>query len=254
VELVLKDHIKSDRLTDPPILQLLDDSPAAEKLLRGVLEKSPHQAIQAQACLSLAQFIKARANARPPEQAARLTREAEDLFARIVDRYADVKEVAEQAKYELFEIRHLAVGKALPDIKGKDSDDREFKLSDYRGKVVVLTFWAQWCPPCMKMVPHERSLVKRLEGKPFALIGVNRDSSRESLKQCEAKEQITWRSFFDGRDGPISKGHNVKTMPTIYVLDARGVIRYKGVRGEAMDRAVDRLLAELDEGAKPGKQ
>jgi AhpC/TSA family len=96
------------------------------------------------------------------------------------------------------------------------------------------------------MVPHERSLVKRLEGKPFALLGVNRDASRETLKKCEEKHKVTWRSFFDGRDGPISKRYNIKSLPTIYVLDAKGVIRYKGVRGEALDRAVDGLLKERE--------
>ena len=98
----------------------------------------------------------------------------------------------------------------------------------------------------MAMVPHERSLVKRLEGKPFALLGVNLDSSRETLKKCEEKNKITWRSFFDGRGGPISKGYNIKSLPTIYVLDAKGVIRYKGVRSEAMDKAVDGLLRERE--------
>lgn len=106
----------------------------------------------------------------------------------------------------------------------------------------------------MAMVPHERSLVKRLEGKPFALLGVNLDSSRETLKKCEEKNMITWRSFFDGRDGPISKEHNIQALPRIYVLDAEGVIRYKGVRGAAMDRAVGQLLSELDKGMKTGKK
>src|SRR5262249_16850783 len=92
--------------------------------------------------------------------------------------------------------------------------------------------------------------VKRLEGKPFALLGVNLDPSRESLRKTEEKHKITWRSFFDGRDGPITRRHNVRSLPTTYVLDANGVIRYKGVQGEAMDRAVDRLLAELEKEAK----
>jgi hypothetical protein len=106
----------------------------------------------------------------------------------------------------------------------------------------------------MAMVPHERSLVKRLADKPFVLLGVNLDSSRTILKSCEEKNQITWRSFFDGRDGPISKEHNIKGLPTIYVLDARAIIRYKNVRGEAMDRAVDQLLAELDKRLKREKK
>jgi hypothetical protein len=98
----------------------------------------------------------------------------------------------------------------------------------------------------MARVPHERSLVKRLEGKPFALVGVNRNETREGLKRCEEKHGMTWRSFFDGQEGPISKRYNVKFMPTVYVLDARGVIRYKGVKGEALDRAVDELLKKLE--------
>src|SRR3954469_16815900 len=98
------------------------------------------------------------------------------------------------------------------------------------------------------MYPHERSLVKRLEGKPFALLGVNSDKDKEELKKRMAEEKITWRSFWNGpkgTDGPISRAWNVRGWPTIYVLDARGVIRAKGVRGEAMDRAVDDLLAEM---------
>ena len=98
------------------------------------------------------------------------------------------------------------------------------------------------------MYPHERSLVKRLEGKPFALIGVNSDPDKDKLKERMTKEQITWRSFWNGPkgpDGPISHAWNVRGWPTIYVLDAKGTIRFKGVRGEAMDKAVDELLKKI---------
>jgi hypothetical protein len=102
----------------------------------------------------------------------------------------------------------------------------------------------------MAMVPHERSLVKRLEGKPFALLGVNFDSSKEVLKKCQEKHSISWRSWFDGRrGGPIAKQWNISVLPTIYVLDAKGIIRYKGVEGAKMDTAVDTLLKEM--GATP---
>src|SRR5262245_50512124 len=98
------------------------------------------------------------------------------------------------------------------------------------------------------MLPHERSLVKRLQDKPFALIGVNSDQSTKQLKEVAAKENITWRHFFDGpgTNGPIATAWNVSGWPTIYVLDQNGVIRYKGVREKAMDNAVDTLLAELE--------
>ena len=97
------------------------------------------------------------------------------------------------------------------------------------------------------MYPHERSLVKRLEGKPFALLGVNSDT-KDRLRQAMKKENITWRSWWDGgnTEGPIAKAWNVSGWPTIYVLDAKGVIRGKNVREKEMDKAVDKLLEELE--------
>jgi hypothetical protein len=100
------------------------------------------------------------------------------------------------------------------------------------------------------MYPHERSLVKRLEGKRFALIGVNSDRDKDQLKAVLKKENITWRSFWNGGStgGPIATAWHVHAWPTIYVIDAQGIIRYRDVRGEAMDEAVDELLKELKNG------
>jgi hypothetical protein len=96
------------------------------------------------------------------------------------------------------------------------------------------------------MFPHERSLVKRLQGKPFALLGVNTDRDPQQVKVNNQREQITWRSWFDGSTGgPICRQYRVQGFPTIYVLDQYGVIRYKNVREQAMDQAVDTLLKEM---------
>jgi hypothetical protein len=101
------------------------------------------------------------------------------------------------------------------------------------------------------MYPHERSLVKRLEGKPFALLGINSDPDKAGLKKAMEQERITWRSWWDQTtDGPIATKWNVHGWPTIYVLDHKGVIRYKGVRGEAMDKAVNTLLGEMEPKSK----
>ena len=96
------------------------------------------------------------------------------------------------------------------------------------------------------MYPHERSLVKQLADVPFALIGVNSDSDREQLKVTMQEENITWRSFWNGgsTSGPISTKWGVRGWPTIYVIDADGIIRYKGVRGDRLDAALEELLAE----------
>jgi hypothetical protein len=98
------------------------------------------------------------------------------------------------------------------------------------------------------MYPHERSLVNRLENKPFALLGINSDTDRQDLKAVLKKEQITWRSWWDGgnTEGPIATAWCVDGWPTIYVLDQRGVIRGKHLRGKDLDRLVDELLAEME--------
>ena len=95
------------------------------------------------------------------------------------------------------------------------------------------------------MYPHERSLVKRLANQPFVLIGINSDP-KTRLRTAMKKNNITWRSFWDGGNtrGPIATAWGVRGWPTIYVLDDRGVIRYKNVRGAKMDTAVDALLAK----------
>ena len=94
--------------------------------------------------------------------------------------------------------------------------------------------------------------MKRLKDEPFALIGINSDEDLDLLKQRMKEENITWRSFWNGpkgTGGPISESWNVQSWPTIYVLDHNGVIRFKNVRGEAMDEAVDSLLAEMKRGS-----
>ena len=129
-------------------------------------------------------------------------------------------------------------------------EGRPLRLADFRGKVVAINFWATWCGPCMGMVPDERRLTKRLEGKPFTILGVNGDDDRSKARETMAKESMTWPSFWNnGKTGGIVADWGVRAWPTIYILDARGVIRYDGVRGEMMDRAVEKLIAELEKPA-----
>jgi hypothetical protein len=107
------------------------------------------------------------------------------------------------------------------------------------------------------MYPHERSLVKRLADKPFTIIGVNSDPDREKLKDVLKKEEITWRSFWNGKQGtsgPISTEWNVHGWPTLYIIDADGTIRHKhlGSPGdEKLDEEIDALVKKAE--GKGGK-
>ena len=108
----------------------------------------------------------------------------------------------------------------------------------------------------MAKVPHQRSLVKRLEKKPFALLGVNVDADQDNALAAVKDKEITWRSWWDGGDtgGPISKKWQVAYLPTVYILDHKGVIRFKGLDKDALDKAVDYLLKEAQTELKGGKK
>ena len=109
------------------------------------------------------------------------------------------------------------------------------------------------------MYPHERSLVKKMEGKPFALIGVNSDRDLDQLKKTLEEEKITWRSFWCGKEGTggtIPTEWNVSGWPTLFVMDHKGVIRHKWLGNpgdEKLDAAIDKLVAEAEKDTAPKK-
>jgi hypothetical protein len=97
------------------------------------------------------------------------------------------------------------------------------------------------------MYPHERSLVERYQNRPFAFLGVNSDEDRTALKAVMAQEHLPWRCWCEGGTaGPIATRYRVRGWPTIYVLDANGVIRYSQVRGADLDTAVETLVREAE--------
>lgn len=148
-------------------------------------------------------------------------------------------------------VRTRMIGQVAPDIVGKDLDDAEFKLSDYRGKVVVLYFTGEWCGPCRGEYPYQRLMLEVHKGKPFAIVGVNSDSKIDVAQKSKKDNRLEYRSWWDGyvdkksTEGPIADAWNVTGWPTIYVLDAKGVIRFVNLRNEDVLKAVSQLLREL---------
>jgi hypothetical protein len=104
------------------------------------------------------------------------------------------------------------------------------------------------------MLPHEKSLVERLKDKPFALLGINSDGDAEKVRGLLTEHGISWRQAIDGStDGPLATRWNVSGWPTIYILDHKGVIRYRDLRDQEMEDAVMKLLAELEAETKAAR-
>ncbi len=257
------DLLAKHHLSSPKLGSILGRPHAPKQFLRTVATTSPHAEVRGRAILSLA--------GRYMDEGGSL--EAEALLEKLI-REKEFPKLTGTAKLLLFEIRNLSIGKAVPDIIGNDLERKPMKLSEYRGKVVLLMFWATWCAPCMGMVPHERELAVHYAERPFAIIGVNGDvditfgakgeqiDQQGRVKAVMKQKGITWRSFRNECQEPetkrwkcLSECWNVHAWPTILLIDDHGVIRgkWKGVPDEkTLDTAIEDLvkLAEKPKGKK----
>jgi len=183
-------------------------------------------------------------------KATALMKEAEATFETAARDFKDVRAgqgtVGKEAEDELTTIKAVGVGRPAPDVEGTDLDGKKVKLSSYRGKVVVLDIWATWCGPCVAMIPHERELVGRLKGKPFVFLSVSADQKKEALTGFLEKTPMPWSHWWDGADQAVVKAYHVQYFPNIFIIDAKGVIRYRHVRGADMDKAVEALIKEAE--------
>ncbi len=163
------------------------------------------------------------------------------------------KEVTAQLE-NLKAIKFLAVGQQAPEIETLALDGKKVKLSEFKGKVVMLDVWATWCGPCRAMIPHEREMVKNLEKKPFALISVSVDAEKATLTEFLDKEPMPWGHWWDmGEKNPVAKKYRVRAFPTIYVIDHAGIIRHKWIGSpgnDAMDKAIADLVQQAEKAAK----
>jgi RNA polymerase sigma factor (sigma-70 family) len=256
----LYDLLAAHHLSSPKLVQVVGRFQADEPFLRAVIAKTPDADVRGRAILALAALLTR--NDRPGEAEPLLERIIGDKdLAKLEHHHGSLAKGAEDL---LFEIRHLSVGKVAPEIETVDMDDKPMQLSEYRGKVVLLVFWATWCGPCMAMVPHERDLATRHAGRPFAVVGVNGDGDiiygpnkeeidqKAKVKEIIQKKGITWRSFRDylpKEKVQLSRRWNVDSWPAVYLLDHQGVIRYKflGDPGEeTLDAAVAKLVAAAE--------
>ncbi len=186
VEIITRNHIRSDAIG--PMCQAIGFSTlkANGEVLRRIARENPHREIRGQAYLGLAQHLIFNCN-RPlggdrmadTPRAISMQAEAETLLKQAVSDYGNVNlgsmTVADAARMMLSDIDRFGIGKPAAEVEGRDAEGRAFKLSDFRGKVVVLTFSGNWCGPCKGMYPDERELVKRLESRAFALLSVSTD-------------------------------------------------------------------------------
>jgi len=253
-----------------------------EALLRGLMEKSTHREVRGRACLSLAEgraalagqieLIRRRPELRPAivrlsseewvddilrRDPDALRGEAVALLERVVREYGDVrggngrgqkvKPFADHAARALVELHHLTVGTEAPELKSTDLRGKPVRLSDYRGQIVVVDVWATWCVPCRALIPDLRRLAERFKGQPLTVVSISVDQERAAVETFTAKEPMPWELWYDGPEGGVLEAWNIHGLPSVFVIDARGVVRARNLSGAELDREVEKLVKEASQ-------
>lgn len=227
-------------------------SGTARDFCRKVAETSPHEIVRMSACFRLGVNLLQWLQYPDSIELAKVQGfrdELEQLCTQLESSAKELSdEVAKQQGLALAiglrrKLQEITLGLPAPEIDGVDAEGANFKLSDYRGKVVLLDFFADWCPHCKRMYPGERAMVENLKDRPFALLGVHCESERV-LEKLVNDKTVTWRSWADGEDGPIVANWRVDGFPTMILVDHDGVIRWRS-GGAPEEKELNELIEQL---------
>jgi thiol-disulfide isomerase/thioredoxin len=146
-----------------------------------------------------------------------------------------------------YELTRLEAPTAAPDFTLEDMDGQRHALSDYRGKVIMLNFWATWCPPCRREIPSMESIYRDLGKSGFVVLAVNEFEEPDHVFAYTGQLSVlpTFPILFD-RDSAVSQDYNVKGLPTTVLIDKQARIVYRAVGGRDFDHPeVRKIVREL---------
>jgi peroxiredoxin len=138
----------------------------------------------------------------------------------------------------------LAVGKPFPAFAEKDLGGQPLSLANYKGKVVLVDFWATWCGPCVEELPNVIAAYGKFHDKGFEIIGVSLDQSHDALVAFIREKKMTWAQYFDGQgwNNKLGQEYGISSIPATFLLDRNGVIIARDLRGDALTKKLATLL------------
>ena len=157
-----------------------------------------------------------------------------------------MKQSAEGMLARLETMKKLKIGAPAIEFQTTDIAGKAVSISAYKGKVLLLDFWATWCAPCRAEMPHVKEVYAAYNAKGFDILGVSMDNNRQALDSYLEEQGMKWRQIYDGKgwQAEIGQVYAVGSIPATFLIDKQGKIRYKNLRGDDLKEAVEELLKE----------
>jgi peroxiredoxin len=178
-----------------------------------------------------------------------------ELVQQLKKDYPDTKaaknadEVLESMKQQEAALRiqgSLVEGAKFPDFDEKDIAGKSLSVANFKGKVVLIDFWATWCAPCVGELPNVIKSYEKHHDKGFEIIGVSLDQNEAGLKSFTKDRNMTWQQYFDGKGwgNKLAQKYGIQSIPATFLLDGDGKIIGRDLRGEALEEAVAKALVK----------
>lgn len=140
----------------------------------------------------------------------------------------------------------LVEGSKFPEFAEKDTAGKPLSIASFKGKVLLIDFWATWCGPCVAELPNVLAAYEKHHKKGFEIIGISLDQDEAALKNFTKTKKMPWQQFFDGKgwENTLAVKYGIKSIPATYLIDGGGKIIGKNLRGDDLSKAVAEALAK----------
>lgn len=218
-----------------------DNEKAADALKKYIdlpVEKDPSELAQAKFVLASSYVALERY-----DEAEKLLRDVSNSGVAVDPR---IVQAASQELTRIGALRRVKVGAPAVPFSANSSDGKKISLDKYRGKVVLVDFWAAWCAPCRMEMPNVIKVYEEFHKKGFEIVGVSLDDERAKFQGFVTQNKMVWPQIFEGRGwgSGIAQSYAVNAIPATFLIDRKGILRYKNVRGERLRSAVKELVEE----------